>query len=119
MPLHCAQVYDVDGQGQEHWLAGFPANDQRAKYWQRRSHCYDLVLDSLSVFEERSNAAKQSTDPNSAGDDPERVRGHAYELAFECEDEMFHSTLYDWLIARGMADELLEVREMDFALGIC
>ena len=42
-------------------------------------------------------------------DDPETVRGHAYELTFASEDEMFHSTLYDWLIGRGMADELLEV----------
>ena len=42
-------------------------------------------------------------------DDPETVRGHTYELTFASEDEMFHSTLYDWLIGRGMADELLEV----------
>ena len=42
-------------------------------------------------------------------DDPETVRGHAYELTFASEDEMFHSTLYEWLIGRGMADELLEV----------
>jgi nuclear pore complex protein Nup155 len=38
------------------------------------------------------------------------VRSHAYELAFASEDEMFHSTLYDWLIEKGLADELLEVR---------
>lgn len=42
-------------------------------------------------------------------DDPETVRAHAYELSFASEDEMFHSTLYDWLIQRGVADELLEV----------
>lgn len=42
-------------------------------------------------------------------DDPETVRTHAYELAFSSTDEMFHSTMYDWLIDRGLADELLEV----------
>ena len=42
-------------------------------------------------------------------DDPETIRTHAYEFAFSSTDEMFHSTMYDWLIDRGLADELLEV----------
>lgn len=107
LALHCAQIYDSDGQGQDYWLAGCPANDPRAQFWERRSHCYDLALDSLSVFEERSPNTRQ---PLGSGDDSDRVRSHAYELAFECDDEMFHSTLYDWLIQRGMADELLAMR---------
>jgi len=109
LPLQCANVYDADGQGQEYWLAGCPANDPRAEFWKRRSHCYDLVLDSLSVFEERSIQANGPTSSLDI-DDPERVRRHAYELAFESEDEMFHCTLYDWLIGRDRADELLEMR---------
>ncbi|PIL32067.1 transporter [Ganoderma sinense ZZ0214-1] len=107
LPLYCAQAFDTDGQGQEYWIAGCPANDARAQFWDRRKHCYELVLDSLSVFEERCGPGKQSS---SQVDDPENVRGHAYELAFASEDEMFHSTLYEWLIGRGMADELLEMR---------
>ena len=106
LPLHCAQAFDTDLQGQEYWIAGCPANDPRAQYWERRKHCYELVLDSLSVFEERCVSSKQGATQT---DDPETVRGHAYELAFASEDEMFHSTRYDWLISRGMADELLEV----------
>ncbi|KAI0374276.1 nucleoporin [Pilatotrama ljubarskyi] len=107
LPLHCAQVFDTDLQGQEYWIAGCPVNDSRAQFWERRKHCYELVLDSLSVFEERCAPTKQSP---SQADDPETVRAHAYELAFASEDEMFHSTLYNWLIGRGMADELLEMR---------
>ena len=49
---------------------------------------------------------------NTPTDDLEAVRTHAYALAFASEDEIFHSTLYDWLIARGLADELLEMRPM-------
>ncbi|OSD03533.1 nucleoporin [Trametes coccinea BRFM310] len=107
LPLHCAQAFDTDLQGQEYWIAGCPANDARATFWERRKHCYELVLDSLSVFEERCVPGKQGSEQT---DDPDAVRGHAYELAFASEDEMFHSTLYDWLISRGMADELLEMR---------
>lgn len=107
LPMYCAQVFDNDSQGQEYWIAHCPANDTRAQFWERRKHCYELVLDSLSVFEERCIPNKQS--PTQV-DDPETVRGHAYELAFASEDEMFHSTLCEWLISRGMADELLEVK---------
>jgi nuclear pore complex protein Nup155 len=61
----------------------------------------------LEVFEKRANEASQ---PANSVDDPIAVRTHAYELAFQAEDEMFHSTLYDWLIDKGLADELLEMR---------
>ena len=114
LPLSCAQAWDSDRQGQEYWHAGCSSQDERARFWQRRKHCYDLILDSLSVFEERCQKAKppakQPLVPASEG--PETVRSHAYELAFSSEDEMFHSTLYDWLIERGMADELLEVLQV-------
>jgi nuclear pore complex protein Nup155 len=63
------------------------------------------VLDSLAVFEEKGSAVGNTV----PSEDPEVVRGHAYELSFASDDEMFHSTLYDWLIHRQLADELLEV----------
>jgi nuclear pore complex protein Nup155 len=59
------------------------------------------------VFEEKCTNAK--TTDTSVINDPETVRSHAYELAFSSEDEMFHSTMYDWLIGRNLADDLLEV----------
>ena len=108
LSLYCAQVFDTNLQGQEYWIAGCPSNDARAQFWERRRQCYELVLDSLTVFEERCMAAGKQV--AAQVDEPETVRGHAYELAFASEDEMFHSTLYEWLISRGMADELLEVR---------
>ncbi|KAI0082270.1 nucleoporin [Panus rudis PR-1116 ss-1] len=107
LPLYCAQVFDIDHQGQDYWYSGCPANDPRAEFWQRRLNCYDLVLDSLQVFEDRSDSAAAQT---GSLEDPQTVKRHAYELALASEDEMFHSTLYDWLIQRGFSDELLEMR---------
>ena len=107
LPLICAQVVDADGLGWEYWHTGSSdTSDSRYKLWEDRKKCYELILDSLSVFEQRT------ADQPSSGqvDDPEAVRTHAYELAFSSDDELFHSTLYDWLISRGLADELLEVR---------
>lgn len=110
LPLTCAQVQDADNAGLECWYAGMMAGDVRRPLAEQRLHCYDLILDSLTVFEERCS---KQPNANNAGtlpvDDPETVRSHAYELAFTSEDEMFHSTLYDWLIQRNLADDLLEV----------
>jgi nuclear pore complex protein Nup155 len=76
-----------------------PSGDPREATYERRVQCYDLVLDSLSVFESKAG-----------GDgDPNTVQSHAYDLAFASSDGMFHSMLYDWLINRRLADDLLEV----------
>ena len=117
MPLTCAKVLDPDNIGLEYWhtspastqAPGTTTEDSRALFAQKRMQCYDLVKDSLMYFEE--NAQKSQTATASL-DNPETVRNHAYELAFASDDEMFHSVLYDWLIERGLADDLLEVRNI-------
>ncbi|KAG6912027.1 hypothetical protein DXG01_000275 [Tephrocybe rancida] len=112
LPLACAQASDSDNIGLEAWHAGLPASDPRTSFAERRLRCYDLVLDSLTVFENKCTPAKKSAEQDALHlqSDPEAVRSHAYELAFASEDEVFHSTLYDWLIDRGLADDLLEMR---------
>jgi len=111
LPLSCAHVLDPDNIGLEFWCAGSPTNDPRSEFCEKRLQCYDLVLDSLAVFEEKSASSTTTNGPArmGLGDDPETVRSHAFELSFSSQDEMFHSTLYDWLIGRSLADELLEV----------
>ena len=109
LPLRCAQTVDPDAVGREYWHEGSTdASDPRAKFWELRKKCYDLILQSLQHFEDKSAASSKAPGTDQT-DDPEVARSHAYELAFSSEDELFHSTLYDWLISRGLADELLEV----------
>ncbi|KIL70918.1 hypothetical protein M378DRAFT_95691 [Amanita muscaria Koide BX008] len=115
LPLTCAKVLDPDNIGLEYWhtspastqTPGTTTEDPRALFTQKRMHCYDLVKDSLMYFEE---SAQKSQTATAFLDNPETVRNHAYELAFASDDEMFHSVLYDWLIERGLADDLLEMR---------
>lgn len=109
MPLYCAQVEDADSQGKSFWLDGQPAGDPRATAWERRHRCYDLVLDSLGVYDEAMAKAPLRT-PDATQDGVHAVRDAAYELALGSEDEVFHSILYEWLISRGHADLLLNVR---------
>lgn len=119
LPLHCAEASDSDHLGQEYWLGAPQISsapvatstsasavasadvDPRKEHWERRAWCYDLVLDSLESFEGKTGKDSEEV---------ERIRAHAYELAFASPDEMFHSCLYEWLIGRGLADELLEMR---------
>ncbi|KAG6818004.1 hypothetical protein H0H87_009159 [Tephrocybe sp. NHM501043] len=112
LPLTCARALDPDNIGLEAWHAALPAGDPRTPFAQKRLRCYDLVLDSLTVFENKCAKTKPSAEEDALylQSDPEVVRSHAYELAFASEDEVFHSTLYDWLIDRGLADDLLEMR---------
>ncbi|KAF8168187.1 nucleoporin [Crassisporium funariophilum] len=112
LPLACAQFQDPDNAGLECWHAGLTSNDPRHEIAEQRLRCYELILDSLTVFEEKCTKSQVSAAATGfpALDDPETVRSHAYELAFASEDEMFHSTLYDWLISRNLADDLLEMR---------
>lgn len=121
MPLACAQAQDPDNAGLEFWHLNHPvASDPRQELVEERLKAYDLILDSLSVFEEKSNANKvAAANGASITDDPEAVRSHAYELAFASEDEMFHSTLYDWLIERNLADDLLEVSSFHAPSKFC
>jgi nuclear pore complex protein Nup155 len=101
LPLYCAQIEDSDEQGRSWWLDGSPVGDPRLQAWERRRRCYDLVLDSLRVFDE--STAGSSTSNGQA------IRNAAYELALQADDEVFHSVFYDWLVERGLTDELLDV----------
>ncbi|KAJ8580471.1 nucleoporin-domain-containing protein, partial [Rhizopogon salebrosus TDB-379] len=109
LTLSCAQALDSNNAGLEYWYAVCPPNDTRKEYYGKRLKCYDLVLHSLSVFEEKASQSASAQVSNTI-DDPEAIRSHAYDHAFSNEDEIFHSALYDWLIDRGLADELLAMR---------
>ncbi|KAJ4486039.1 nucleoporin, partial [Lentinula aciculospora] len=109
LPLVCAPVFDPDNIGLDYWRSGANSDGPSRTAFERRLQCYELILDSLSVFEQRTD------DPNSvktplATEEYEAVKDHAYKLSFSSNDEMFHSTLYDWLISRQLADDLLELR---------
>ena len=106
LPLMYAQVVDPNNVARAAWDSGLLGTHPGSETVERRLRCYDLVMDSLTIFEEKCCNEKTAD----AKGDAETIRSHAYELAFASEDEIFHSTLYDWLIGRGLADDLLEVR---------
>ncbi|KZS96128.1 nucleoporin [Sistotremastrum niveocremeum HHB9708] len=108
LPLRCAQDWDNDNSGFDHWQAGCPPNDPRTEAYQSRIRCYDSVLDTLQTFDTAAAQAKGSSGLDIVVDDSEAISQAAYRSAIGSQDPVFHSHLYDWLIKRGSADELLE-----------
>lgn len=51
-----------------------------------------------------------------AATDATRIRDEAYALAIGSDDELFHFYLYDWTVALGRSDQLLEVGEAPYFL---
>lgn len=99
-------MVDPSNAGAEYWLAGSPSNDSRLPSYVARKSRYDLVLSTLSHFDEQ--CAKH---PSSQ--DVEDIRNHAYDNAFCSDDGVFHSHLYNWMIEHKMTDALLEVGAYD------
>ncbi|KAJ3721481.1 nucleoporin [Lentinula raphanica] len=108
LPLVCARVFDSDNIGMDYWRSGMTSDGPSRLAYEERLRCYELVLDSLTVFEQHISDPSSAKVPLSP-DEHEAVKDHAYKLSFSSDDEMFHSTLYDWLISRQLADDLLEV----------
>ncbi|KAJ4002393.1 nucleoporin [Lentinula boryana] len=109
LPLVCARVFDSDNIGMDFWRSGANSDGPSRSAYEQRSQCYELILDSLSVFEQHINDPSSAKIPLSP-EEHEAVKDHAYKLSFSSDDEMFQSTLYDWLISRQLADDLLEIR---------
>ncbi|KAF8587314.1 nucleoporin [Ramaria rubella] len=109
LPLRCAQEFDPTNEGREYWLLGCPPGDTdpRKPLYERRWACYQICVDSLSTFDDH---LAEILKKGELGQDQDAARIRAYQLAFESQDQAFHSFFYDWLISRGMTEELLEYR---------
>jgi nuclear pore complex protein Nup155 len=111
LPLRCAQEWDTDNSGYDHWLSGSPANDPRVEVYNLRHSCYELILAALDFFD---GLRDQAHDPGNreVSDDSLLISQSAFRSAIKSGDAAFHSAFYEWLIERGSADELLEVMKV-------
>ncbi|KAH7340172.1 Non-repetitive/WGA-negative nucleoporin C-terminal-domain-containing protein [Rhizoctonia solani] len=108
LPLQCAKDWDVDNHGRDYWQSERLSGDERRTAYKLRKECYQLVTETLSVFDEAYEKSQGKEDGNAG--DAEAVRKNAYQLALGSDDPMFHAELYDWLVSQGRTDDLLEIR---------
>ncbi|ORY58196.1 Non-repetitive/WGA-negative nucleoporin C-terminal-domain-containing protein [Pseudomassariella vexata] len=84
-----------------------PANDPRARAFEKRKQCYMLIQNVLHNLD-----AACAHEPDTI--DGKRTliaikRDEAYAVVNESTDEVFHSDLYDWYVQQGLTDRLLSI----------
>ncbi|KAI0831024.1 nucleoporin-domain-containing protein [Hypoxylon sp. FL0890] len=86
---------------------GKPAGDPRAKFFEERKVCYDLIHRVLQDLD-----AASSREPEMIDGKPTLIatkRAEAYDVVSTSSDEVFHFDLYEWYIQQGWTDRLLGI----------
>jgi nuclear pore complex protein Nup155 len=106
LPLRVATELDRDDKAGDYVRDGRQPGDPRAAFLEQRQECYQLVVQALGSYDDELNKP-------GAGVQASRLRDEAYALAIASDDELFHFYLYDWIVALGRSDNLLEVRNIN------
>uniref|UniRef100_S4RQG5 Nucleoporin 155 n=1 Tax=Petromyzon marinus TaxID=7757 RepID=S4RQG5_PETMA len=125
LSLGAAERLDPQGLGLHFYKNGEPSEDAQGRQaYMERLECYRCVTDMLQELVQASRAPVQSPSVPSHPGPPaapadtsplpstEQAAQH-YEqmlrLAQRCTDELFHISLYEWLVAAGLPDKLVQV----------
>lgn len=82
--------------------------DPRQSSFDLRNQCYDLIYKVVLAIDEPSFQSQASADGSHSI--VAKRRNEAYEVISNSKDEVFLTSLYDWYLARGLSDRLLEIR---------
>ncbi|KAH7324644.1 Non-repetitive/WGA-negative nucleoporin C-terminal-domain-containing protein [Stachybotrys elegans] len=86
---------------------GKPASDPRAKTFNDRKRCYDLIHDVLASLDAASAMEPEMIDGKLTLIATKRLE--AYDVVNSSDDEVFHFDLYEWYIQRGWTDRILAI----------
>ncbi|KAI9714654.1 MAG: hypothetical protein M1812_006319 [Candelaria pacifica] len=91
------------------WITdGRPEKDPREAIFNGRKQCYDLVHQIISAVDQNSSQAPETIDGQYTL--AAKRRSEAYSVIDNSDDEVFQTDLYDWYLAQGWSDRLLEVQ---------
>lgn len=108
LPLRCASEWDPRGFAQSYRQDGMPAGDvERRTAYEGAMKCYGLVLETLRDLDERVEKAGGGSGNHAR---VESLRSVAYSIARQSPDPLLHEALYDFLLASGRREQLLELR---------
>lgn len=97
-----------------------PEKDPRKEFYEKRLRIYELIFEILEVSDQRANESSSvlpinsslsSTHEDSSANVSSEVylRNETYDVCHSSRDEVFHYCFYDWFIAKGVNERLLEV----------
>ncbi|KAF2455205.1 Non-repetitive/WGA-negative nucleoporin C-terminal-domain-containing protein [Lineolata rhizophorae] len=107
--LRCASMVDRAGQAAAWVRAGMPQADDRQKQFEKRTECYNLIHDIINAVD----ASVARTRPEHLADPHHPVarrKAEAYEEIHNSTDELFQTNLFDWYVAQGWEERLLDIR---------
>ncbi|CAO1614412.1 unnamed protein product [Sympodiomycopsis kandeliae] len=112
LPLKCVAEWDPHGFARSYRQDGMPNGDaERKAAYDRAMQCYGLVLDLLKDLDDKVDTLSKSNAPNAAAlSRVENLRSTAYAITQQSPDALLHEALYDFLLASGRREQLLELR---------
>ena len=84
------------------------SKDPRASAFESRKRCYNLIHQVIQTLEQASAQAPDIIEGQFTT--AARRQAEAYEVIDTSEDEVFQTDLYDWYLAQGRTDRLLEIQ---------
>ncbi|KAK9759808.1 hypothetical protein K7432_016807 [Basidiobolus ranarum] len=109
--LTCAKEQDPAGYAISFFQDNAPSSDFRVEFYKKRIRCYECVFSTLLAANSLYQQTKLSAeDSEVALEDNEIFRNQVFHKALSSDDVLFHFQLYDWYIAQGLVQQLLEVQ---------
>ncbi|KAF2789034.1 nucleoporin-domain-containing protein [Melanomma pulvis-pyrius CBS 109.77] len=107
LALKVAQELDRGNKALSWIKDGRPAQDARQDSYLRRTACYELAFRVIEAVDLAYN--NQGVVQDGVVSQITRRKHEAYEQINNSDDEVFQNYLYDWYLAKGWADRLLEI----------
>uniref|UniRef100_A0A060T3R1 ARAD1C41932p n=1 Tax=Blastobotrys adeninivorans TaxID=409370 RepID=A0A060T3R1_BLAAD len=92
--------------------AGKPAGDSRAGIYDNRVEIYKLIFDVLDRVDKLAEDERTEKGVDGGADQQLQygsLRDETYTISFNCKDEVFHFSFYDWFLQKGLDQRLLYV----------
>ncbi|KXL44642.1 hypothetical protein M433DRAFT_155581 [Acidomyces richmondensis BFW] len=91
------------------WIKdGCPDRDERKEAHEMRQRCYDLVFATIEALDQATAQLAEDYD-NGPFSLAAKRRNEAYDVINASDDAVFQASLYDWYIANGLAERLLDI----------
>ncbi|KAI9718299.1 MAG: hypothetical protein M1828_006763 [Chrysothrix sp. TS-e1954] len=87
---------------------GSPGQDSREALFEKRTRCYDIIHSIITSVDQTAGSAPEMVDGYYTV--TAKRKREAYDVINESQDELFQFNLYDWYLAQGWTNRLLEVR---------
>ncbi|KAG5513990.1 hypothetical protein PMAC_000612 [Pneumocystis sp. 'macacae'] len=102
--LAVAKAFDPDNLSLSYIIDGLPLNDFRHYYYSQRMKYYSLIFETLYDIDKIIEKTLDNDNSNIT-----LLRDDTYKTAYLSKDELFHYSLYDWYVERGMLERILNI----------